>query len=64
MDNSTLNKLAALIQGFSDDLKKKDTPIVAAISLVDLHDGTLVILQAIESLYLPNGKYTILSVTQ
>ncbi len=57
-------KLSALIQGFSDYMKKQDIPIVSPVTMVDLPDGDSVILQADEDLYLPNNKYTILSSTQ
>ncbi len=52
-------KHSALIQGFSDDIL-----IVSAVTVLDLPNGDSVILQAHESIHLPNNNDTILSHTQ
>ena len=45
------------IKGVSDDLNKRDIPIISSVTAVDL-------LEVNESLYLPDNTYTILSSLQ
>ena len=54
----------ATIQGFLDDQRKTEIPIVTAIAATTTSTGATVILQAHEALQMPKNRYTILSALQ